>query len=68
MKGLFPMMETKYDILIDDADGKHLYLESVQDLETARQRLTSLASSYPGTRLILREQKTRAILAATEGY
>ena len=62
------MIEPVYDILIEDADGRHLRLEGLRDLEIARQRLPMLAAQYPGTRLILRNHKTRAILAATEGY
>jgi hypothetical protein len=60
--------ESVYDILIEDADGRHLRLERLRDLETARRRLPVLAAQYPGTRLILRNPRTRAILAATEGY
>jgi hypothetical protein len=62
------MIEPVYDILIDDADGRHLRLECLQDLEIAQQRLPVLAARYPGTRLILWNHKTRAILAATDGY
>lgn len=65
---LSSMIEAHYDILIEDADGRHLRLERLRDLETARQRLPILAAQYPGTRLILWNHKTRAILAATEGY
>ena len=62
------MNEQFYDILIEDADGRHLWLECQQDLEIARKRLPILAARYPDTRLILWNHKTRAILAATEGY
>ena len=62
------LIETVYDILIEDADGRNLWLECLQDLEIARQRLPVLAAQYPGTRLILWNHKTRAILAATDGY
>ncbi len=62
------MMDPVYDILIEDADGRHLRLERLQALEIARQRLPVLAAQYPGTRLILWNHKTRAILAATDGY
>jgi hypothetical protein len=62
------MIEPVYDILIEDADGRHLRLERLRDLEIARQRLPILAAQYPGTRLILWNHKTRTILAATEGY
>ena len=57
-----------YDILIEDADGRHLRLERLQDLEIARQRLPVHAARYPGTRLILWNHETRTILAATDGY
>jgi hypothetical protein len=60
--------ESVYDILIEDADGRPLRLERFRDLEMARQRLPVLAAQYPGTRLILRNHRTRAILAATDGY
>jgi hypothetical protein len=62
------MSDPVYDILIEDADGRHLRLERLRDLEIAKQRLPVLAAQYPGTRLILWNQKTRAILAATDGY
>jgi hypothetical protein len=62
------MIESVYDILIEDADGRNLRLECFQDLEIARQRLPVLAARYPGTRLILWNHRTRAILAATDGY
>ncbi len=62
------MIDPVYDILIEDADGRHLRLERLQDLEIARKRLPVLAAQYPGTRLILWNHKTRAILAATDGY
>jgi hypothetical protein len=57
-----------YDILIEDADGRNLRLESVRDLATARERLPALAAQYPGTRLLLRNRLTRDILAQTDGY
>ena len=62
------VIEPVYEILIEDADGRHLRLERIRDLEVARQRLPMLAAQYPGTRLILWNHNTRAILAATEGY
>jgi hypothetical protein len=57
-----------YEILIMDADGRHLELESYNDLERARRRLPALAKQYPGTKVTLRNRHTRAILAETEGY
>src|SRR5207244_11445293 len=62
------LLEPVYDILIGDADGRHLWLECLQDLVIARQRLSVLAGQYPGTRLVLRDHKTRAVLAETDDY
>ena len=62
------LREPHYDILIDDADGKKLWLESLPDLESARKRLPLLAAEYPGMRLVLWHRKTQTVLAATEGY
>ena len=61
-------LNTIYDILITDADGQHLPLESFQDLESARQRFPSLAALYPGMKVTLWNRQTRAVLAETEGY
>jgi hypothetical protein len=57
-----------YEILIMDADGRHLELERYNDLERARRRLPALAEQYPGIKVTLRNRHTRAILAETEGY
>jgi hypothetical protein len=57
-----------YDILIRDADGQHLELESFKDLDAARRRLPALAAQYPGTKVTLWNRNTRAILAETDGY
>jgi hypothetical protein len=58
-----------YDILIEDADGRNLNVESLRDLASARERLPQLAKQYPvGTRLLLQNRLTKAILARTEGY
>jgi hypothetical protein len=57
-----------YDILILDADGQRLELESFKDLDTARRRLPALAAQYPGTKIALWNRRTRAILAETDGY
>ncbi len=65
---VFSMIEPAYDIVIEDADGRHVWLECLQDFELARQRLPVLAARYPGTRLILWNHKTRNVLAATDGY
>jgi hypothetical protein len=63
-----PAQGAVYDILIRDADGRHLELESFQDLESARRRFPLIAAQYPGTRVTLWHRHTRAILDETEGY
>jgi len=62
------VLDAIYDILIMDADGQHLELESFKDLETARRRLPDLAAQYPGTKVALWNRHTHVILAETEGY
>jgi hypothetical protein len=57
-----------YEILITDADGQHLELERFNDLDAAWRRLSAVAAQYPGTKLALRNRRTRAILAETDGY
>jgi hypothetical protein len=57
-----------YDILITDADGQHLQLESFKSLEAARRRFPALAAQYPGTKVTLWNRETRAVLAETDGY
>jgi hypothetical protein len=57
-----------YDILIRDADGRHLELENFQDLERARRRLPKIAAQYPGTKITLWNRNTRTILAESDGY
>jgi hypothetical protein len=63
-----PGLSSSYDILITDADGQHLQLESFKDLESARRRFPNIAAQYPGTKITLWNRETRAILAETEGY
>jgi hypothetical protein len=62
------LLKPVYDILIEDADGRHLWLECLQDLAVAKQRLKVLSAQFPGVRLILWNHQTRAILAETDGY
>lgn len=61
-------LDAAYDILIMDADGQRLALESFKDLDTARRRLPAVAAQYPGTKVALWNRNTRAILAETDGY
>ena len=65
---VFLAFDAIYDILIRDADGQHLELESFKDLDTAQRRLPAVAAQYPGTKITLWNRSTRAILAETEGY
>lgn len=65
---VFPALEAPYGILIRDADGQHLELESFHDLTSAQRRLPALAAQYPGTKITLWNRNTRAILAETDGY
>ncbi len=57
-----------YDILIMDADGQRLALESFKNLDAARRRLPVLAAQYPGTKVTPWNRNRRAILAETNGY
>ncbi|HTT32513.1 MAG TPA: hypothetical protein VMH48_02830 [Methylomirabilota bacterium] len=69
MAGRFPAtLSTIYDILIADADGRHLQLESFKDLESARRRFPSIAAQFPGTKITLWNRETHAILAESDGY
>ena len=61
-------LDAIYHILIRDADGQHLELESFKDLDAARRRLPVVAAQYPGTKVALWNRHTRAILAETDGY
>jgi hypothetical protein len=65
---LFLALDAIYDILIRDADGQHLELESFKDLDAARRRLPALAAQYPGTKVTLWNRNTRTVLAETDGY
>jgi hypothetical protein len=68
MERVFTTQDSIYDILIRDADGQHLELESFRDLESARRRLPSIAALYPGTKVTLWNRYTRAIVAESDGY
>ncbi len=58
--------EFRYDILMEDADGRNLRLESTRDLSTAWERFPALAAQFPGIRIVLRNRQTRELLAQTE--
>jgi hypothetical protein len=61
-------LDAIYQILITDADGRHLELECFNDLDAARLRFPAVAAQYLGTKVALRNRLTRAILAETDGY
>ena len=60
--------QAMYAILIRDADGRHLELESFEDLESARRRFPVIAGRYPGTKVTLWNRFTRTIVAESDGY
>ena len=69
MRGeVFSFQNAIYAILIRDADGRHLELESFPDLESARRRLPSLAAQYPGLKVTLWNRQTRDVVAETDGF
>jgi hypothetical protein len=69
MRGqVFLVRNAIYDIVIRDADGRQLQLESFSDLDSARRRLPSIAAQYPGVKVTLWNRQTRDIVAETEGY
>lgn len=68
MVGPVSISEPLYDILIEDADGRYLWLESLHDLSAAKERLRVCAADYSGMRLILWDRKTRLVVLRTEGY
>ena len=69
MRGqVFLVRNAVYDIVIRDADGRHLQLESFSDLESGRRRLPSIAAQYPGVKVTLWNRQTRDIVAETDGY
>lgn len=57
-----PLQGSRFEIVIEDADGRQLPLEWADEPEKARARLTVLAASYPGMPLVLRDRVTRAVL------
>lgn len=68
MEGLLQTRNAVYEILIRDADGRHLELESFRDLDAARRRLPAIAAQYPGTKITLWDRNTRTVLAESDGY
>jgi hypothetical protein len=61
-----PALELPYDIIIEDADGRDLCLESMRDLAFAHARLSILATQYPGSRLFLRNRLTQVVVAKSD--
>ena len=57
-----------FDIVIADADGRHVWLEATQNLEIAERRLRELAEQNRGTRLLLWNRNACKVVAETEVY
>jgi len=51
------------DIFRKDIRGNPVWIDSVEDLETARQRLSQLASALPGDYFVF-DQRTNRIVAS----
>jgi len=60
--------EFRYDIMMEDADGRNLRLESTRDLNKAWERFPALAAQFRGVRLVLLNRQTRDILAQSEDF
>jgi hypothetical protein len=52
----------RFEIVIEDADGRQLCLEWADEPEIARARLVSLAATYAGMPLVLRDRQTQTVL------
>jgi hypothetical protein len=59
------MFLSSFDILRKDRRGKPILLAVVEDLETARLRLSQLASLMPGEYFVF-DPRTHQIVAAAE--
>jgi len=59
--------EFRYDILMEDADGRNLRLESTRDLNAARERLPASPRSIPALASSSQSFDARHS-GATEGY
>ena len=57
-------MKSAYDIFRKDLPGTPVWMESVQDIETAKLRLTELARGSPGEYFVL-SQETEEIVCET---
>jgi len=68
MLGELSFRGPSFDIVIADADGRHVWLEALQDMELAKKRLRELSEQYQGTRLVLWNRNTCKIVGETEGY
>ena len=60
------MLSPVLDIFKKDASGSPIWIDAVADLETARHRLSQLASAFPGEYFVFdqRTQKTVHALAS----
>ena len=61
------MVFSSFDILRKNRRGKHILLAVERDLETARLRLSRLASLLPGEYFVF-DSRTHQIVAAMEDF
>ena len=57
-------MKSAYDIFRKDLLGTPVWMESVQDIETAKRRLTELARRSPGEYFVV-SQETEEVVCET---
>jgi hypothetical protein len=54
-------MEITFDLFRKDADGAAVWLGCTPDLETARDRLTQLATGLPGEYFVFDQSRQRIV-------
>jgi len=55
-------MEIAFDLFRKEADGTTVWLDCTPDLETARYRLTQLATVLPGEYFVFDQSKQRIVV------
>jgi hypothetical protein len=60
-------MKTLFDILKKDRNGSFLWVEEVNDLETARLRLQQLSAQSPDEFIIFRHMDLRVVATSRTG-
>jgi len=56
-------MEITFDLFRKEADGKAVWLGCSPDLETARDRLTQLATGLPGEYFVFDQSRQRIVVS-----